>query len=327
MSAIPQSIQDELYMAMALELGQHYLGATAPNPPVGAIIVKDGQIIGAGAHQRAGTDHAEICAIKDAWNRFGSQSTLGATIYVTLEPCNHQGRTPPCTQALINAGIKTVVAGVKDPNPRVKGGGAKLLADAGITYRTGILESQCHQLIAAFSKHIATGLPYLVHKMAWRQTKAGELTMIPPEGQTTFTAPHSLEVAHWERRWSDAIITGIGTVLADRPQFTVRAIADHPKKSRKIAVIGQSHRFENLEVWKQWHSDRMKQGFEILVFDDLTVALEELGHQNVSRALLEAGPKLSSLAEKSKLWDKRLMIFSRENQKDIILENYVHRNY
>src|SRR6476469_5480440 len=139
---------DALFMALAAAEAEKYVGATSPNPPVGACLVKDGKVLSIGAHRRAGTDHAEIVVLKDAFTRFGADHIRGATLYVTLEPCNHHGRTPPCANAIIAAEIKRVVIAVGDPNPEAAGGAAKL-RESGVQVDFGVLETEARELNAA----------------------------------------------------------------------------------------------------------------------------------------------------------------------------------
>ncbi len=153
--------QHQRWMAQAVSLARRGEGRTAPNPPVGAVIVRAGQVVGRGFHPRAGEPHAEVFALREA-----GLLARGATIYVTLEPCSHFGKTPPCADALIDAGIAAVHVGATDPNPQVAGRGIDRLRAAGIEVSVGLLGQECRQLIAAFSKYIQTGLPYTIYKSA-----------------------------------------------------------------------------------------------------------------------------------------------------------------
>ena len=152
---------DSMFMKRALALARKGIGRTSPNPAVGCVIVKDGTIIGEGWHRKAGTPHAEIHALNMA-----GDAVRGADVYVTLEPCCHTGATPPCSEALIKAGVRRVVAGMRDPNPRVSGGGLTALDQAGIETVCGVLESECRAINLPFIKHITTGLPYVTYKCA-----------------------------------------------------------------------------------------------------------------------------------------------------------------
>ena len=209
--------EDIEFMKAALQLAEKGLGYTAPNPAVGAVVVKDGEIVGKGYHQKAGTPHAEVHALRDA----GSLAA-GGKIYVTLEPCNHHGRTPPCTQAILEAGIKEVIIGTSDPNPKVEGGGAAFLANQGLDVKTGCLEQEARLLIAPFVKHLAKGIPWVRSKAAMSldgkiATRTGHSKWITNEQARRF--------GHRLREISDAILVGKNTVLADNPSLTCR----HPE--------------------------------------------------------------------------------------------------
>lgn len=203
-----------LYMQMALEEAGKGLGRTSPNPAVGAVIVKGGEVIGRGYHHRAGTPHAEIHALDDA-----GPKARGATLYVTLEPCNHTGRTPPCTEAILRAGIATVVIGMADPNPRVTGGGGQYLQQHGVEVVSGVLEERCRALNRPFIKHSATGLPWIIMKAGL--SLDGKLTLC--RGQATaLTGPESQRAVHQLRNRVDAILIGVETALIDNPSLTTR---------------------------------------------------------------------------------------------------------
>ena len=181
---------------------------------VGAVLVRDGKIVGKGYHRFAGGDHAEIAALKQA----GAKSK-GATLYITLEPCSHQGRTPPCTRALIHAGIKEVVAGTKDPNPLVAGRGFRQLRRAGIRVRVGLLEAECRELIVAFAKFITQRLPFVTLKLA--ATLDGKIATAIGEARW-ISGEESRKTVHRLRNEVDALLVGSATVRADDPQLTCR---------------------------------------------------------------------------------------------------------
>lgn len=208
------NLSDKEFMALALTEAKKGLGRTAPNPCVGAVIVRDGQEISRGYHKTAGTPHAEIHALRKA-----GEKALGATIYVTLEPCNHTGRTPPCSHALAAAGIKRVVVGMTDPNPLVSGSGNQYLRDHGIEVVSGVLEKECVELNLPFIKHITTGTPFVVMKAGVSlDGKISYQKGIP--GQ--ITGKESLAKLHILRDSFDAILVGRGTLLADNPSLTTR---------------------------------------------------------------------------------------------------------
>lgn len=205
---------DKAYMRLALQLGRRGLGRTSPNPPVGAVVVKGGAVVGRGYHHRAGLPHAEVEALRDAGRR-----ARGATVYITLEPCAHYGRTPPCTEALIAAGVRRVVFGARDPNPRVVGDGLGRLRDAGLAVAHGVEEAACEQLIAAFRKHSTSGLPLVTLKLAASldgriATRSGDSRWI--------TNPRSRRYVHRLRDEHDAILVGAETVIRDDPELTCR---------------------------------------------------------------------------------------------------------
>ena len=199
---------------MACRLARKAAGRTSPNPQVGAVIVRRGKIIGTGYHRFAGGDHAEIAALKRAGAR-----ARGATLYITLEPCSHQGRTPPCAGALIRAGIKEVVCGTKDPNPRVAGRGLQQLRRAGIEVRLGALEEECRALIEAFAKYITLRVPFVILKLA--VTLDGRIAAASGDARW-ISGDQSRNTVHRLRNEVDAVIVGLGTVAADDPLLTCR---------------------------------------------------------------------------------------------------------
>jgi diaminohydroxyphosphoribosylaminopyrimidine deaminase/5-amino-6-(5-phosphoribosylamino)uracil reductase len=214
LSETRSSAQDKKFLRMACRLARKAAGRTSPNPQVGAVIVRRGRIIGTGYHRFAGGDHAEIAALKDAGAR-----ARGATLYITLEPCSHQGRTPPCTRALIRAGIKEVVCGTKDPNPLVAGRGFRQLRRAGIKVRAGVLKKECRALIEAFAKYISRGVPFVILKLA--VTLDGRIAAASGDARW-ISGDQSRNTVHRLRNEVDAVIVGLGTVKADDPLLTCR---------------------------------------------------------------------------------------------------------
>jgi len=207
---------DAHFMALALQEGLKGVGLSSPNPPVGCVLVREGRVLGAGVHTRAGDPHGEIMALRDAEAR--GEDPRGATAYVTLEPCCHQGRTGPCTLALIQAGITRVVVGVRDPNPRVDGGGLAILRAQGLAVEEGLLGDACARFHAPFFKLIRTGLPWVTLKLA-----LGSDGALGPAGQTTAVTPPEVQrLAHALRRASEAIVVGRHTIEVDDPQLTDR---------------------------------------------------------------------------------------------------------
>ncbi|MCR4456259.1 bifunctional diaminohydroxyphosphoribosylaminopyrimidine deaminase/5-amino-6-(5-phosphoribosylamino)uracil reductase RibD [Pseudescherichia sp. L3] len=206
--------QDEMYMARALKLAQRGRYTTHPNPNVGCVIVKEGEIVGEGFHFRAGEPHAEVHALRMAGER-----ARGATAYVTLEPCSHHGRTPPCCEALINAGVARVVAAMQDPNPQVAGRGLYRLAQEGIEVSHGLMMSEAERLNRGFLKRMRTGFPYIQLKLG--ASLDGRTAMANGESQW-ITSPEARRDVQRLRAESHAILTSSATVLADDPALTVR---------------------------------------------------------------------------------------------------------
>ncbi|TMA59122.1 MAG: bifunctional diaminohydroxyphosphoribosylaminopyrimidine deaminase/5-amino-6-(5-phosphoribosylamino)uracil reductase RibD [Deltaproteobacteria bacterium] len=214
MSGASWSDSDKRYLRVACRLARRAAGRTSPNPIVGAVLVRGGRIVGTGFHRFAGGDHAEIVALKHA-----GPKARGATLYITLEPCNHYGRTPPCTQALIRAGIKEVVCGTRDPNPLVAGQGFRRLRRAGIKVRVGVLENDCRALIESFAKFITRRLPFVTLKLA--ATLDGKIAAANGDAHW-ISGEDSRQIVHRMRNAVDAVVVGVGTVKADDPQLTCR---------------------------------------------------------------------------------------------------------
>ena len=205
---------DIAFMAHALRLAEHGLYTTDPNPRVGCVVVRDGAIIGEGWHCRAGEPHAEVHALRQAGDR-----AKGADVYVTLEPCCHHGRTPPCSEALITAGVARVVAAMEDPNPRVAGEGLAQLTQSGIQVETGVLRDAAEHLNPGFTQRMRRGLPWVRCKLA--MSLDGRTALSNGESKWITGDAARRDVQFWRAR-SSAIMTGIGTVLADDPALSVR---------------------------------------------------------------------------------------------------------
>jgi len=287
---------------LALNMAAEHRGATSPNPPVGCVLLNEGgQVLAAGAHESAGESHAEANALA-ACRRAGAQDRIH-TVVVTLEPCNHWGRTPPCAEAILASSARVVWIGAIDPNGDVAGGGAARLADAGLGVRVldpdSALGVRCRDLIAPFAKHKLTNRPWVTVKQAL--DSAGG--MIPPPGETTFTSPPALTYAHRLRRRADAILTGSGTVLADNPAFTVRHVPDHPGKRRMLAVLDRRRR-----VSTAFLAAAGVRGLDAFRADDLEATLDELGRRGALEVLVEAGPSLTSAVLSTELWDEHVLI-------------------
>ncbi len=208
--------QDSHWMACALRLAERGLYSTSPNPRVGCVLVRDGKVVGEGWHQRAGEAHAEIHALSAA-----GEMARGATAYITLEPCSHHGRTPPCTDALHTAGVKRVVAAVQDPNPQVAGLGLEKLRAAGIEVECGLMEAAARELNIGFFSRMTRGMPWVRSKIA--MSLDGRTALHNGTSQWITGKAARQDVQHWRAR-SCAVLTGIGTILADDPQLNVREV-------------------------------------------------------------------------------------------------------
>lgn len=204
----------ERYMRLALALARRGEGMTSPNPAVGACVVKRGRVTGRGYHQRAGGPHAEVRALEDA-----GSSSRGATLYVTLEPCDHFGRTPPCTKAIIESGIRTVVVGVRDPNPLVNGKGIRTLKRHGIRVLVGVLKGEAESLNRPYNKFVSTGMPYVTVKLA--ESLDGKIATKKGDSKWVSSAS-SRKLVHRLRSRVDAVMVGANTVLRDDPLLTAR---------------------------------------------------------------------------------------------------------
>ncbi len=309
------------FMQRALELARQGEGRTAPNPPVGAVIVSQGRVVGEGFHPAAGEPHAEIFALRQA-----ADHALGATLYVTLEPCSHQGRTPPCADALIAAGIERVFVGIQDPNPQVAGRGIERLRRAGIRVEVGLLATECHRLVAAFAKHLATGRPLTIYKTA--MTLDGN-TAAASGDAAWISGEESRRRVHQLRNRVEAIMVGIGTLLQDDPQLTTRLPGDGRDPLR---VIIDSHLRTPLNS-RLLHQASNAGTLIATISDDAPrrAALEqtgaevfrcqgengcvslvdvwiELGRRGIQRLLLEGGSQLARAALQQGLID-RLLVF------------------
>ncbi|MDD4615725.1 MAG: bifunctional diaminohydroxyphosphoribosylaminopyrimidine deaminase/5-amino-6-(5-phosphoribosylamino)uracil reductase RibD [Alphaproteobacteria bacterium] len=293
-------------MRHALREARQWIGSTSPNPPVGAAAIgKNGEILAVAAHRRAGEDHAEAALLKLCRER--NVLSQVEAMAVTLEPCNHTGLTPPCAEAIIAAGIRTVAVGAKDPNPRVKGGGINRLRKAGIEVIEGIKSEACQNLIHAFAFFSKTGKPFVTVKRAFDASGG----MIPPKGQKTFTSPESLALAHCLRKKADAILTGSGTILADNPDFTVRHVPDYKSKRRILAILDRRAR-----VPKAYLEAATERGLVPVVYADLGQCIADLAQKNIQDVLVEAGPRLSDAILASPYWTLRVDI--HKSDKDSI---------
>ena len=322
MGAVPIDPRGAQFMARALELARRGEGRTSPNPPVGALLVRDGVIFGEGFHPAAGEPHAEIFALRDAGER-----ARDADLYVTLEPCCHQGRTGPCAEALIAAGVRRVFYGVVDPNPRVAGQGLARLRAAGIEVAVSPLADECRRLIAPFSKQIKTGRPYLILKAA--MTLDGQLATSTGESQWISCEESRLRV-HRLRDRVDAILTGSGTVLADDPQLTVR-LPEGGRNPARVVIDGGLRTSVSARVFDPEVAGRRLlvtaadvagdrraayagHGVEVLSVPrvagrlDLGATLDALGAAGLQSVLVEAGGTLNGALLRAGLIDA-VMLF------------------
>lgn len=309
-------------MSQALDLARQGEGRTRPNPAVGAVIVKDGVVVGRGFHPRAGEPHAEIFALRDAGER-----ACQADLYVTLEPCSHHGRTGPCADAIIKAGLSRVYVGIMDPNPQVAGAGIRRLREAGIQVYCGVLENQCRRIIAPFAKHILTGLPFIVLKSA--MTLDGKTATASGHSQWVSNAASRKEV-HRLRNRMDGIMVGIGTVLRDDPQLTTR-LPEEGRDPERIVVDSRLRIPEDAAILHlssaaatviattgQACPDKITRlrtlGAEVLVLPasdgrvDLHALLTALGERGLQSILLEGGAELNGAFWRAGFVD-RLMMF------------------
>lgn len=315
-SAISSAEECALYAA--LDEARKFRGATSPNPPVGAAaIARNGRLVAVAAHEKAGDPHAEVRVLQ-VCRAHGLLHEISSLV-VTLEPCNHTGRTPPCTLALVEAGIGRIVFGASDPNPIARGGESTLRSvgiDVVQAQPGSEVRAACEKLIAPFSHFVRNGTPWVRIKTAHRE----DGSMLPPAGQRTFTSADSLRFAHELRRRCDAIITGSGTVLADNPSFTVRHVPDFANKRRLLAVLDRRAR-----VPDAWLARAAERSLMARRFTDISECLAFLGEHEVVEALVEAGPTLSQSILDSGFWQEHVMIQCRADMPDLI--THVYRNH
>ncbi|HEX4001084.1 MAG TPA: bifunctional diaminohydroxyphosphoribosylaminopyrimidine deaminase/5-amino-6-(5-phosphoribosylamino)uracil reductase RibD [Candidatus Acidoferrales bacterium] len=315
---------DAEWMLRALGLARRGIALTHPNPAVGAVIVKDGRVVGEGFHTYDGRDHAEIVALRQAGER-----ARGATIYVTLEPCCHQGRTGPCTRAIIAAGVSRVVAATADPNPQVAGRGFADLEGAGIGVRSGQAEVDAKTLNEDFAKWIRTGLPFVTLKSAL--TLDGQIAARPGK-PAAISGAQSLEAVQRLRHAADALITGIGTVLADDPLLTDRTAQPRRRPLLRVAIDSRLRLPLKSKLVKSAANDLLvfttqspesmkaralaKAGVEIVRTRSrrgrvcLDSVLAELGRREIVNLLIEAGAVLNGAALEAEIVDKMILFYA-----------------
>ena len=303
-------------MKEAIRLAKRGLGKTSPNPMVGAVVVRDGKIISKGYHRRAGEEHAEVAAIKGV--KGGIKS--GDILYVTLEPCNHWGRTPPCTELILRSGIKRVVVGMRDPNPNVRGGGIERLRENGVEVIVGVLEEECERLNEAYIKYVTTGIPYVISKTAitldgFIATGSGDSKWISNE--------LSRRYVQRLRYMVDAVMVGIGTVLKDNPLLNIRYRKDKeivrvildthlsiPKDCRIMNTPYPTIIFTGEDTPSSLIEEREREHVRIYKIPllegllDIREVLKRLGELSITSLLLEGGSRLLGSFFKYGLIDK-----------------------
>jgi len=303
----------ERYMIAALELARKAAGKTSPNPMVGAVLVKNGRIIGRGYHKRAGTPHAEINALNEAGHK-----ARGATLYVNLEPCCHHGRTKPCTDEIIRAGVAEVIFSMKDPNPLVGGKGAARLRKAGIKVKSGILRKEAESLNEIYLKNITTGLPFVILKTA--QTLDGRIAASGGDSKW-ITGSKARRMGHQLRALCDAVVVGSGTARTDDPELTVRMVKGN--NPYRIVMTGSNNLPGTLKLFKEnddartilavpegdpsriraknliiWAIKSKRNGLSLTDF------LDKAGRFGITSILVEGGSKLATSFLKAGLVDK-----------------------
>jgi len=288
-------MDDEFWMREALAEAAKGVGSTSPNPAVGAVVVGNGAILGRGFHRRAGEPHAEIEALRSLAD---DSDARGATLYVTLEPCSTHGRTPPCVDAIIAAGIDRVVFGATDPNPRHAGRATQLLKAAGVQASGGVLADECAALNVEFNRWIATGSPWVIAKAGL--SLDGRLSRPPGESQW-LTSPASREHAMRLRTRVDAILIGAGTLRTDNPRLTIRGIPGFEQKQPwRIVLSRRGELPEDAHLFTDEHRHRT------LVYTNRPLAdvLRELGEREMTSVLIEGGADVLGQAFDARLVDE-----------------------
>jgi len=327
-------MNNEIFMKTALELAARGSGYTSPNPMVGAVVVKDGEIVGKGWHENVGGPHAEVNALNDA-----GALAHGSVLFVTLEPCNHQGRTPPCTEKIIDAGVKHVVMAMTDPNPDVSGGGADFLIKNNISVEAGVCENQARKLNESFIKYVQTKKPFVTLKCA--ATLDGRIATRTGDSKW-ITGEKSRRYVHEMRHSMDAIMVGVNTVNTDNPSLTARLegkkcidptriildsklsvskdskILQIQSPSDTIIVTGNSRQTESQnEFEKKKKLDRFEGlGVIILTTDlkddriDLTTLMPRLGQIGITSLLIEGGARVAASALQAGIVDKLCFFYA-----------------
>ncbi len=318
-------MNDNDYMAIALELAARGAGRVSPNPMVGAVVVRNGRIVGKGYHQAVGGPHAEVHALDDA-----AEQAKGATLYVTLEPCNHHGRTPPCTEKILRSGIQRVVVAIADPNPDVRGCGNAFLRDHGIEVVCGIREAEARRLNESFVKFVKTRRPFVVLKIA--ATLDGRIATSNGDARWV-TGPEARSMVHRMRHRMDAILVGIGTVKADDPQLTarlpdeasvdpIRLVLDThlamPSEARMLRQHSEAPTYLvcGPETDRQRHRMLTDAGARILEVPlkgahvDMVALMAQLAQMNIASVLIEGGATVAGSALRSDIVDKVALFYA-----------------
>lgn len=309
----------EKYMRMALKLAEKAKGRTSPNPMVGAVIVKDGRIVGKGYHKKAGTPHAEIHALREA-----GDEAKGAVLYVTLEPCSHYGRTPPCSEAVIRSGISEVFVAMQDPNPLVAGRGIRQMTDAGIRVHVGIMEEAAREINEVFIKFITTRMPFVLLKTA--MTLDGKIATRTGDSRWV-TGDAARNYVHNLRNWYDSILVGVNTVLADNPALTcrlprggcdpIRIILDSKARTpvdfqvmtqesdaETYVAVTDKAPFERIKLLSTGKAKILRITSDKNGRVDMVDLLEKLGQMEITSLLVEGGAEVSAAFIENKLVDK-----------------------
>jgi diaminohydroxyphosphoribosylaminopyrimidine deaminase/5-amino-6-(5-phosphoribosylamino)uracil reductase len=299
-------VSDEAYIERAIALAERGRGLVSPNPMVGAVVVREGRVVGEGWHRGPGLPHAEALALQEA-----AELARGATLYTSLEPCDHHGRTPPCTDAVVQAGVARVVSAVRDPNPIVDGSGFAALERAGIEVRDGVLAEEAARQNKAFLKHVRTGLPFVV----WKAAASLDGKVAARDGSSRWVTGEAARAdVHRMRAWSDAIVVGAGTAITDDPSLTVREPGYAGRPPLRVLVDGRGSVPATGDLFddaaptlvattelapearrEEWGSA----GAEVVAFDSeagrvpLGELTSHLGKRDVQGVLLEGGPTLA----------------------------------
>ena len=341
--------KDEYFISRALNLAKKGQGLTSPNPAVGAVVVKNGIIIGEGFHEKAGQPHAEVIALNNA-----GKNAEGAAIYVTLEPCSHFGKTPPCVHKIKESGIKRVVSAIKDPNPLVSGKGLQYLINNGIEVKDGVLSKEANQINENFFKYITTGMPFITVKEA--VTLDGNLGYKTDTEKVYISSPKSLEYTHYIRFINDAVMISVKTLIKDDPMLDVRIkksdikeeffekkwtkiVLDSDLKtppdskifeSRGVVLIFASNDYDKAKVERKKHLEEkgaiitdvyynIIEGKKLLNLESI---FKKCGELKITGILVEAGPELFSSLIKERFCDKIIFnvtphFFGRKNGLDL----------